>query len=415
MKSPRYVVVGGGPAAAAAARRFAVAGEPVAVLTAEPLPPYDRTVLSKSVLADPAAPIPALWPDDAPWRDAVFVRTRTLVEALDPEAGTLTTDDGTTWAFEAVVLATGAEPRRLVVPGADGPGVHHLRDAADATGLARALGSTQRLVVVGGGVIGLEVAAAAALRGVPVEVVEAGPRVLGRNVPAPVADWLARLHAEHGVRIHTAVSPQEVLRDGGGLVAGVHLSDGTVLPADTVVAGIGITPRTALAASAGLAVDDGIVVDASMHTSHPAVLAAGDAVRMVDGGGGRGLRLESFTAAGQQGAVAAAVAMGGEESFHDVPWTWSDQYDAMMQTMGIPPPEAREVVLGGPDAPVVLSLEGDRLVAVCGASHGPSVARPVRAAAAAIAAGAAVDLEAAAAAGADLAALAKVLRDAGRR
>ncbi len=414
MKSPRYVVVGGGPAAAAAARCFAVAGEPVAVLTAEPLPPYDRTVLSKGGLDDPADPIPALWPDDAPWRDEIFVRTRTLVEALDPAAGTLTTDDGTTWAFEAVVLATGAEPRRLVVPGADGPGVHHLRDAADATGLARALGSTQRLVVVGGGVIGLEVAAAAVRRGVTVDVVEAGARILERGVPAPVADWLARLHAEHGVRIHTGVSPQEVLRHGG-LVAGVHLSDDTVLPADTVVAGIGITPRTALAASAGLAVDDGIVVDTSMRTSHPAVLAAGDAVRMVGAvGGTRGLRLESFTAAGQQGAVAAAVAMGGEESFRDVPWSWSDQYDAMLQTMGVPPPEAREVVVGGPEAPVVLSFAGDRLVGVSGASHGPSVARPVRAAAAAVAAGAGVDLEAAGAAGGDLAALAKVLRDAAR-
>ncbi|WP_299444841.1 NAD(P)/FAD-dependent oxidoreductase [uncultured Phycicoccus sp.] len=414
MESPRYVVVGGGPAAASAARRFAEAGQSVAVLTAEPLPPYDRTVLSEGALADPPAPIPTLWPDDAPWRDHVFVRTRTRVESLDPDGRTLTTDDGTTWAFEAVVLATGAEPRRLVVPGADGPGVHHLRDAEDATALSAALASTQRLVVVGGGVIGLEVAAAAVQRGVAVDVVEAGPRVLGRGVPAPVAAWLARVHAEHGVRIHAGRTPQEVLREDG-LVTGMHLSDGTVLPADTVVVGIGITPRTALAEAAGLSVDDGIVVDPSMRTSHPAVLAAGDAVRMVGGHGERGVRLESYTAAGRQGEVAAAVAMGGTESFDDVPWSWSDQYDATMQAMGVPPPEAREVVVGGPDSPVVLSFDGDRLVGVCGVAHGPGVARPVRAAAGAIAAAAAVDVEAALAAGADLGALARVLRDAGRR
>ncbi|KRE63639.1 FAD-dependent oxidoreductase [Nostocoides sp. Soil756] len=414
MESPRFVVVGGGPAAAGAARRFAEAGATVAVLTAEPRGPYDRTVLSKDVLLAPGADIPSLLPPGAPWLEHVFVRPRTRVEAIDPDAGILTTDDGTTWAFEAAILATGAEPRRLVVPGADGPDVLTLRDAADAAALTAVLGTAGRLVVVGGGVIGLEVAAAAVARGVPVEVVEAADRLLPRGVPAPVAAWLARRHEAAGVVVRTGVTVQEVRREAGRVV-GVHLSDGSEMAADAVVAGIGVAPRTALAEAAGLTVDDGVVVDAGMRTSHPAVLAAGDVVRMRAAGGGRGERLESYTAAGRQGAVAAATALGVDDPFDDVPWSWSDQGDASMQSMGVAPAGATEVLVGDAAAPVVLSLDAaGRLLAVCGVTTGPGVARPVRAAAAAIAAGARVDLDAARAAGGDLAALAGVLRTAGR-
>ncbi|MBM6406006.1 FAD-dependent oxidoreductase [Phycicoccus sp. CSK15P-2] len=412
MESPRFVVVGGGPAAAAAARRIAEAGEPVALLTVEQVAPYDRTALSKDALLDPTAEVPGLWPPGATWRDDVFVRTRTPVAAIDPDAGTLTTDDGTMWAYERLVLATGAEPRRLAVTGAEGPGVHHLRDTADASALSGALTSGARLVVVGGGVIGLEVAAAAVHRGLDVEVVEAGPRVLGRGVPAPVALWLTALHTRHGVRVRTGVAPQEVVRAPDGSVTGVHLSDDTLLPADLVVVGIGVDPRTALAEDAGLAVDDGVVVDLAMRTSHPAVLAAGDGVRMVPPAGGRGVRLESFTAAGRQGEVAADTALGLEAAFTDAPWSWSDQYDATMQSAGVPPTEAEEVLVGGPEAPLVLSLEHGRLVGACGVSIGPGIARPVRAAGRAIEAGARVDLDALRAAGGDLPALARVLRDA---
>ncbi|MEO6791812.1 MAG: FAD-dependent oxidoreductase [Ornithinibacter sp.] len=414
MSSPRFVVVGGGPAAGAAARRFAEAGERVLVLTREPIGPYDRTVLSKTVLLDDAAEVPSVWPPGVPWRELIDVRPLTTVTELHPDAGELVTQDGDTWPFESLVLAPGAEPRRLVVTGADGPGIHHLRDCVDARGLAAALGGAGRLVVVGGGVIGLEVAAAAAQRGLAVTVVEAGTRVLGRGVPPPVADWLADLHTRHGVSIRVGVSPQEVLRDGTG-ITGVHLSDGSVAEADVVAVGIGISPRTELAEAAGLVVADGIVVDTSMRTSHPAVLAAGDAVRLVTGPGDRGIRLESFTAAGRQGEVAAAVAMGGADTFEDVPWSWSDQYDATMQVLGVPGPEAREELVGDEGTPVVLSLdEAGRLVGVCGAGTGPGVARPVRAAAAAVARRVVPDLVAARAAGGDLRALTTVLHDAGR-
>lgn len=414
MESPRFVVVGGGPAAAAAARRLAEAEEPVALLTAEPDPPYDRTVLSKGALLDPEAPVPALWPATAPWLEHVFTRTRTRVATLDPDAGTLTTDDGTMWACERVVLATGAEPRRLAVPGADGPGVHHLRDQHDARALAQGLRQARRVVVVGGGVLGLEVASAARGRGLDVEVLEAAPRILGRAVPAPVAAWLHARHERAGVRIRTRSSPVEVLRTEDHRVHGVRLADGSLLEADTVAVGIGVEPRTTLAADAGLVVDDGIVVDASMRTSHPAVLAAGDVVRMTTSAGGPGVRLESYTAAGLQGEVAADTALGRDAAFTDAPWTWSDQYDATLQVTGIPPDGADEVVLDGAGTVVVLSLVDGRLAAVSGAGAGPGVARPVRAAAAAVRAGARVDVDAARAAAGDPAALTALLRSAGR-
>jgi 3-phenylpropionate/trans-cinnamate dioxygenase ferredoxin reductase subunit len=405
-----HAVVGGGPAAGAGARALAAAGKDVVLFTDEDRPPYDRTVLSKDTLVHPGSTIPGVWPAGAGWRDRIDVRTRSTVVALDPDERVLTTASGDEVQFEAVLLAPGAEPRRLDVPGADGPGVHHLRDAADAVRLSGALDGARRLVVVGGGVIGLEVAAAAAVRGVDVEVLEAGPRVLARGVPADVADWLVALHARHGVHIRTLTTPDAVLRSASGVVTGVRLDDGASLPADVVLVGIGIVPREDLARDAGLAVDDGIVVDPSGRTSHPSVFAAGDAVRMRHPGQARGIRLESFTAAGRQGEVAAHAMLGGDETYSDVPWWWSDQYDATLQSIGAAPPGAREEVVEVAGGLLVLSLVGDRLVAACGVAHGPAIARPVRAAGVVIAGGGAIDLHSVSAARSDLAALTAVFR-----
>ena len=409
-----YAVVGGGPAAGAGARALAAAGADVVLLTAEDRPPYDRTVLSKEVLLQPGSAVPEVWPPAAAWRDRIDVRTGTRVVALDPDARELTTASGERFTFEALLLAPGAEPRRLDVPGAEGPGVHHLRDTADAARLSRALDEARRVVVVGGGVIGLEVAAAAATRGLDVEVVEVGPRVLGRGVPAPVASWLVALHARHGVRIRTGTAADAVVRGASGAVTGVRLADGSVLPCDAVVVGIGVLPREDLARAAGLACDDGILVDPSGRTSHPDVFAAGDAVRMRHPGQARGIRLESFTAAGRQGEVAAHAMLGGGETYTDVPWWWSDQYEATLQSIGIAPPGSHEEVVEVPDGLLVLSLVGDRLASACGVALGPAIARPVRAAGAVIAGGGGLDLEAVSAARGDLAALTAVFRAAAR-
>ncbi|GAA4402576.1 FAD-dependent oxidoreductase [Ornithinibacter aureus] len=406
--------MGGGPAAGAAARALAAAGRHVVLLTEEDRSPYDRTVLSKDVLLHPGATVPEVWPAGAPWRERIEVRTRTRVASLDPDARRLVTASGEEIPFESVILATGAQPRRLALPGADGAGVHYLRDTTDAVGLASALGHASRLVIVGGGVIGLEVAAAATTRGVDVVVLEAADRVLARGVPAAVAGWLCDLHEARGVVVRTGVTPDAVLRSPDGVVTGVRLADGTVVPADAVVAGIGIVPRDELARSAGLAVDDGILIDPSGRTSHPHVFAAGDAVRTRHPGEAHGIRLESFTAAGRQGEVAAHTVLGQEDAFTDVPWWWSDQYDATVQAMGVAPGGAREEVLDVPGGLLVLSVVDDVLVAACGATHGPAVARVVRAAGPAIAAGARLDLAAARAAAGNLAALTSVLRAAAR-
>jgi 3-phenylpropionate/trans-cinnamate dioxygenase ferredoxin reductase subunit len=411
---PDAVVVGGGPAAGAAARTLAAAGRHVVILTAEDRSPYDRTVLSKDVLLHPGAALPEVWPAGAPWRERIEVRTHTTVASLDPDARRLVTASGDVVTFESVILATGAEPRRLALPGADGAGVHHLRDTTDAAALSRALDHASRVVIIGAGVLGLEVAAAAATRGVGVVVLEAADRVLSRGVPAAVAEWLCALHQEHGVVVCTGVMPDAVLRSPDGAVTGVRLADGTVVPADAVVAGIGIVPRDGLARDAGLAVDDGILIDPSGRTSHPHVFSAGDVVRTRRPGEAHGIRLESFTAAGRQGEVAAHTVLGQDDAFTDVPWWWSDQYDTTVQAMGVTPADAREEVLDVPGGLLVLSVVGDRLVAACGVTHGPGIARAVRAAGPAIAAGARLDLGAAHAAATDLAALTAVLRAAAR-
>ena len=409
-----YAVVGGGPAAGAAARALAAAGADVVLLTAEDRPPYDRTVLSTEVLLHPGASVPEVWPAAADWRARIQVRTGTEVVGLDPEARTLTTAHGDSLTYAAALLAPGAEPRRLSVSGSEGPSIHYLRDVADALAISHTFGRARRLVVVGGGVIGLEVAAAAAMRGVDVEVVEARARVLGRGVPAPIAAWIVALHERHGVRIRTGAAPDAVQRSPDGAVSGVRLIDGTVLPADAVVVGIGIEPREHLAHAAGLACDDGILVDASGRTSHPAVFAAGDAVRMRRTGESLGIRLESFSAAGRQGEVAAHTMLGRHDSFTDVPWWWSDQYDATLHSTGVATPDAREVLVGTPEAPLVLSLVGERLVAAGGVGHGPGIARPVRAAGRVIAAGGRVDLRELRTSGGDPASLAAAFRAAAR-
>ena len=406
--------MGGGPAVGAAARVLAAAGRHVILLTAEDRSPYDRTVLSKDVLLLPAATVPEVWPAGDPWRERIEVRTNTTVASLDPDARRLVTASGDVVPFESVILATGAQPRRLALPGADGEGVHYLRDTTDAAALSQALDHASRLVIVGGGVIGLEVAAAAATRGVDVVVLEAADRVLARGVPAAVAGWPCALHEAHGVVVRTGVAPDAVLRSPDGAVTGVRLADGTVVPADAVVAGIGIVPRDGLARAAGLAVDDGILIDPTGRTSHPHVFAAGDAVRTRHPGEAHGIRLESFTAAGRQGEVAAHTVLGQDDAFTDVPWWWSDQYDATVQSMGVAPAGAREEVLDVPGGLLVLSVVGDRLVAACGVTHGPGIARAVRVAGPAIAAGARLDVGAAHAAAGDLAALTAVLRTAAR-
>jgi 3-phenylpropionate/trans-cinnamate dioxygenase ferredoxin reductase component len=407
------VVVGGGPAAAMATRVLARADVPVVVITAEADAPYDRTALSKRLLTEPGAAAPALWQDDEDWRPRVDLRLETRVDTVDPIGHTITTHRGEVITFGRLLLATGAEPRRLDLPGSVGTGVHYLRDTRDAAALSADLARAQQVVVVGGGVIGLEVAASAATLGRDVEVVEAAPRVLGRGVPVQVAEWLVALHRSHGVRIRAGIGPAEVIR-AEGRVTGVRLLDGTHLPADVVIIGVGVLPRDELACDAGLLVDDGIVVDRAGRTSHADIFAAGDVARMKGPDDERGVRSESYQAAGQHGEVAAMAMLGGDAEYRDVPWTWSDQYDAVLQSAGLPPTGSTTLLCGNNDAVLVLSFVDRRLVAACGVAHGTAIARPVRTAQLVIAAGGEVDVAALEAAAGDLPGLTRLLRSAAR-
>ena len=379
-----FVVIGSGPAGAYAARTLAEAGEPVVVLTDEGARPIDRTTLSKTALAEAIDP-PGLWPGEAEWLDLVEVRAGLPVVEVRVANRVVVTADGEEITYRGLLLATGAEPRRLDLDGSRGPGVHVLRRVEDAEGLRADLGPGRRLVVIGGGVIGLEVAATARGLGTEVAVVEAGPRVLGRGVPPEVAAMLADVHAAHGVELVVGVAPVRIVRDEGR-VAGVELADGSLLPADAVLIGVGVTPRTDLARAAGLAVDDGIVVDAAGRTSAPDIWAAGDCVSM------EGRRSESWTVAGRHGEVVARAMLGEDTAYGEVPWMWSDQYDLTLQSAGTAGPTDEPVVLRGPNWVLVLTFDADgRLTSACGVAPGGAIARPVRAALQVIGAGALVD------------------------
>jgi 3-phenylpropionate/trans-cinnamate dioxygenase ferredoxin reductase subunit len=380
---PTFVVVGGGHAGASAVRVLAESGHQgrIVLVSAEDRLPYDRTTLSKVALLSGADESPPrLWQPDEHWASSIEVHLDTEVTGIDLGSKKLSTTAGEVLPFDRVLLATGAEPRRLALDGADGSGVHYLRDARDADAIRRALAQPSRLVVIGGGVIGLEIAATARVMGHEVAVVEAGPRLLGRSVPAEVAAHLAALHASDGVGVHVGVLTEQIVRERGHVTA-VRLANGVLLPADLVVIGVGIRPRDELAASAGLAVDDGILVDGSGRTSHPDVFAAGDAVRSRRQPEERGVRLESWQPAGRFGEIAAHSMLGAAATYSDYPWTWSDQYDVTLQSVGIPPDEAESIVCTSQDrdSVLVLSLVDGKIVAACGVAPGAGIAKPIRA------------------------------------
>lgn len=335
------VIVGAGQAGVQAAEALRAGGytAPITLLGDEPHGPYHRPPLSKAWLAGDmdAAQLVMRAPEMLARKDIVL-RTGCTVRAIDRAARQLQLADGSTLPYSGLVLATGATPRALPVPGADGPGVLALRSRADADALAgrmaACLASDRPLVVVGGGFIGLEVAATARKKGLAVTVLEAAPRLLGRVLAPLLSDWYAALHRGHGVDLVFDARLAAIERDAQGEVSGIRLADGQVLPAALVVVGIGVTANDQLASDAGLACDRGIVVDACGRTSDPLIVAAGDctARRLPDGSL---LRLESVQNATEQGKSAAAALLGQERPFTATPWFWSDQYDKKLQMAGL--------------------------------------------------------------------------------
>ncbi|GAB1691346.1 NAD(P)/FAD-dependent oxidoreductase [Krasilnikovia sp. M28-CT-15] len=341
-----FVIVGAGLAGAKAAETLREEGFDgrIVLIGAESERPYERPPLSKGLLTSDAEP-DSVFVHEAGWYAEHGVELRTGVRAtgLDPAARRLRLSDGADLGYDKLLLATGAGPRPLDVPGADLDGVRQLRTRADSARIAAALTGTARVVIVGAGWIGLEVAAAARQRGATVTVVETADLPLQRVLGDEMARVFADLHRGNGVTFRFGTGVREIR--GAGKVATVVLTDGTELPADLVVAAVGARPNTELAEAAGLTVDNGVVVDESLRTTDPHIHAAGDVANAYHPLLGRHLRVEHWSNALNGGPVAARAMLGRPVRHDELPYFFTDQYDLGMEYTGHAPPGAAERVV----------------------------------------------------------------------
>jgi NADPH-dependent 2,4-dienoyl-CoA reductase/sulfur reductase-like enzyme/nitrite reductase/ring-hydroxylating ferredoxin subunit len=327
----KIVIVGGGAAGFAAAeklRRERYEGDLVMV-SSEEVPPVDRPNLSKDYLAGKA---PQEWvplrPDSFYVDNGVDLRLRTNATGIDVPARQVVLEDGTRVAYDRLLLATGAEPVRLSVPGAELPYVRMLRSFADCRAIIERAAAARRTVVLGASFIGLEVAAALRTRDIEVHVVAPGKRPMERVLGPQMGDFVRAQHEEHGVIFHlgqtaTGINDKRVALSGGG-----------TLDADLVVAGVGVRPRVGLAEGAGLALDRGVVVDDYLETSVPGIFAAGDIARWPDPHTGTRIRIEHWVVAERQGQAAALNMLGYRQKFAVVPFFWSQHYDVPINYVG---------------------------------------------------------------------------------
>ena len=337
----KIVVVGAGQAGgwAALTLRAEGFGGRVTLVGEEAHPPYERPPLSKKLLlADEGFEQAFLHGRDHYAEQHVELRLGCRVDRIDRPGRQIGLSNGDTFSYDRLILTTGSKVQKISLPGADLPGVHYLRDIEDSLAIRRALTGGARVAVIGGGYIGLEVAAAARARGCMVTVLEARDRVMNRVVAPEISQFLTTLHRENGVDIHTNIECAEI-RSTKNSVAdraeGVACADGFYFPADLVVVGVGIRPRDRLAAAAGLTCDDGIVVDALGRTSDPNVFAAGDVARQPSALYGRHVRLESWQTAQNQAISVARSACGNGAPYDAVPWFWTDQYGINLQMIGL--------------------------------------------------------------------------------
>ena len=374
------VVVGAGEAGARAASAFRERGYdgPVTLVGDESHAPYERPPLSKAVMTEEAEAPPFILDEAKLTAQRIVHLAGARGVRIDRDAHMLHLADGRTLHYAKLLIATGASPRRLSVPGADGPHVLTLRSFADALALRARLVPGCRLTVVGGGFIGLEVAASATVRACAVTLVEAAPRILMRGVPTGVADHVARRHRVAGVDIRIGIGIVD-LEERLDCVA-LRLADGTEITSDVVVVGIGAFPETRLAEASGLAVENGVRVDARLATEDPDVYAAGDCCSFPHPlYGGRRVRLEAWRNAQDQGALAAANMLGGTEAYAAVPWFWSDQYDETLQVAGLNDEAVETVERDFGAGRLFFGLAGDgRLVAVSGVGPNGTIARDIR-------------------------------------
>lgn len=329
------IIIGAGQAGLTAAEALRADGwqDEIVIYGAEKHAPYHRPPLSKGYLLGdtPAAQLTIRGPDLFAKKRIEFVAGRT-VRAIDPASRRIELDDGSRRAYCGLVLATGSRPRELIVEGSRLDGVVSLRTLEDSATIGAQLEKAENVVVIGGGFIGLEVAAAARKKGRSVIVLEAMDRLLARVASPAISDYFAGLHSDHGARIIVDAKVSRLVGEAGAVRA-VETADGRSFPADLVVVGVGAVANDELARAAGLACDRGVIVDDCSRTSDPAIFAAGDctARRIADGAL---LRLESVQNAVEQAKSAAAALTGKVRPFLAAPWFWSDQYDVKLQMAG---------------------------------------------------------------------------------
>lgn len=364
----RVVIIGAGQAGGEAALRLRQGGfaGAITVLGEEPLAPYQRPPLSKKYLAGEWGQDRILLREpEAFAAEGIALVLNTKVVWIDRTAKIVRTEGLRDLPYDALILATGSRARPLRTPGADLDGVFTLRTAADVDAIRPHFAAGARLVVIGAGYIGLEVAAVGRQLGLDVTVLEAAARPLSRVTSPEVAAFFLEAHTAQGVKFR--LSAQAAVIQGDTQATGVGLKDGAIIPADLVVVGVGITPETALAQAAGLRCDDGVVTDGSTRTSDSAIFAIGDcAKRPIGFYGGRIARLESVHNAIEGAKLATAAILGKEAPPLEAPWFWSDQYDLKLQIAGLFQGYDRLVLRGEPSPSgfAAFYFEGPRLIAV---------------------------------------------------
>ena len=379
----QIVVIGGGQAGGRLTQLLAAdrAELRVTLVCQEAHPPYERPPLTKGILTGKTTLEQCLiWPkEDDAWRD-VELRLGVSASAIDRDKKAVRLSDGRKLEYDVLVLATGSSVRRSSVEGAELNGVQYLRNIKESLAIARRFARSKHLVVVGGGFIGLEIAASARAQGIDTTLIEASDRLLARLVPSTVADQLARRHQAEGVRARMGVMVERFVSGPHDELSAVQLSTGEVLPCDLAVVGVGVKANSELAASADLNVDVGIRVDESLRTDDPSIFACGDAATFWHPLFDRYVRVEAWQNAEDHARVVARVILGEKAVCDSVPWFWSDQYDLSLQIAGLPSLGSSMAARTMDDGAVILFhlTPSGKIVGATGLGRAESIGRDVR-------------------------------------
>ena len=346
MSNERHVIVGAGHAARRAAEtlRAMNADVDIVMFGDEPHAPYDRPVLSKDALTSEEGERKAfIRQHDWYAAQRIDLRLSSAVVEIDRTRACVRLRDGSSVGYDRLLLATGSRVRRFSGPVDERVQLHYVRTLADARALRAVISPGKRVAILGGGFIGLEVAAAATEAGCRATVIEPAPALLQRALPQSVAQHIAALHERNGVELRLGTMPAAIAYEDG--CASIQ-SDAGAVSADVVVVGIGVVPNVELAQACGLEVRNGVVVDEQCRTSDPAIFAAGEVTMHANPLLGRSVRIESWQVAENQPVVAAENMLGGRAIYAELPWLWSDQFDCNVQTLGIVEPQHRLVTRG---------------------------------------------------------------------